>query len=149
LEDIVAFIAGRVNMDQFSKILWGLILLDWSGIKSHRFSADPSEVELWPGAAYGLLKLCFSGKLSYGAVASVDIPLVPAIHHRGASGDGAGAVSLAARRLRASGLSPVVETVGVKGSLSRRLAASILFPISSRAITTMAGRVIRRSESSN
>ena len=46
------------------------------------------------------------------------------------TGDGTAASELAARRLRASGMSPLVNSLPVRGDIARRTAAAMLFPIS-------------------
>lgn len=60
------------------------------------------------------------------------IPLVPSILHRAMNGDGASASALAARRLRASGQAPLVNTLPISGEVARRTAAAVLFPIAGR-----------------
>ncbi|MGA4645513.1 hypothetical protein ACPDIX_13710, partial [Limisphaera sp. 4302-co] len=57
------------------------------------------------------------------------IPLTPMIHRHAAHGDGLQASQLAARRLRASEQHPALDLVPIGGSVARRCAAALLFPL--------------------
>jgi CRISPR-associated protein Csx17 len=137
--DIAAFIEGRINLRHFADLLWGLALLDWPQIP-HAMTLQP-EGEHWgfPSSTYGLLKLCFAGAPLRG----VEIPLVPMIHQRARAGQGAVATELAARRLRASGLTPAVEQVYQQGAAVARAAGALLFPIAHFQISALAEAVLR------
>jgi CRISPR-associated protein Csx17 len=78
-----------------------------------------------PSSFYAMLRLCF--RLTRGNEEA--IPLVPAIIHRAMSGEGKTASELAARRLRGSGIAPLVKDLPVSGDIARRTAAAMLFPI--------------------
>lgn len=140
LDDISAFIEGRVNEDLLADLLWGLsaIAPHEGASERQRVSGSPpiaranehqqvSEKSI-PSALYALLKLCHH-RLPKG---EDPIPLVPAILRRAMNGDGTSASQLAARRLRASGQHPLVTELPVTGTIARRTAAAILFPISHR-----------------
>lgn len=141
VEDVGVFLEGGLNLERFSDLLWGLVLVDWPKIEKTLPWSTSKELETWVGAAFALLKLCFSGKLLKD---SVKIPLVPAIHYRAVSGDGGRAINLAIRRLRGSDLAPAVKSVAVKGELSKKLAAAMLFPLSTYAIAQLEKRIITR-----
>ena len=105
---------------------WGLILIDWrhrdapKAIRQLRGPRDPV-----PDAAYALLKLChLPDKIDREAV-----PLTPWIVRRAVAGDLAGATTLAARRLRSSGLTPAVEVIYGHAQRARRIAAALMFPV--------------------
>ena len=125
LEDITAFIEGRVSETLLTDLIWGLSLVDWAPIPEVRNSAAGGEAV--PSSFYALLRLCFR-RANKGEERDA-IPLVPAILHRAIAGDGAAASELAARRLQASGYAPLVRKLPVSGHISRRTAAAMLFPI--------------------
>jgi CRISPR-associated protein Csx17 len=108
-------------------------------------AAFDSDQRAVPSSFYALLRLCFrrsSGK-------DDAIPLVPAILHRAMNGDGKTASELAARRLRASGKSPLVHKLPVGGDLARRTAAAMLFPIASHDFRLLEYNVLQRSKTQN
>jgi CRISPR-associated protein Csx17 len=137
--DVSAFIEGRMNFVRFADLLWGLALLDWPQIQQPAWPQSDSGPASCPGAVFTLLKLCFAGT----AVHNVEVPLVPAVHQRAATGQGAAATQLAVRRLRASGLAPAVEQVHQQGEVVARAAAALLFPISRFEINALAEMVLR------
>lgn len=146
LDDITAFIEGRVNEALLADLLWGLACIeDGPNITASRpkdgsFSSNAEPPPIAPSAFYALLKLCH-----HQQPASEDpVPLVPAILRRAMNGDGKAASELAARRLRASGHAPLVETLPVSGETARRTAATILFPISDRDFQRLAQSILRQ-----
>jgi CRISPR-associated protein Csx17 len=133
LDDITAFIEGRVNEDLLGDLLWGIACVDHAKVASapvrtlqEQSSAD-RDAAVAPSALYALLKLCHHRR----GKGEEPIPLVPAILHRAVSGDGKAASELATRRLIASGYTPLVKSLPLSGDTVRRTAASVLFPISS------------------
>lgn len=128
LEDVTAFIEGRVNEPLLADLIWGLSLVDWAQVPEARNSSARDEAV--PSAFYALLRLCFR-RASNGEQQAA-IPLAPVILHRAIAGDGGAASELAARRLRASGHAPFVRTLPVSGDIARRTAAAMLFPIAPR-----------------
>lgn len=139
--DIADFIEGRIDLQRVTDLLWGLMLLDWSVVTENALTGRDRSDAIFPGAGYGLMKLCFPGR----EVRGVKIPLVPEIHWKASHGDGAGATQLAVRRLRGSGLTVPVESVYISRELTRRTAAALLFPVSDKQITHLANRVLGRS----
>ena len=134
LDDITAFIEGRLNETFLADLLWGIACVGSDDSDSGDVealvgspSADSGAAAV-PSAFYALIKLCHHGATS----GEQRIPLVPAIAHRAMNGDGKGASELASRRLTASGCSPVVKLLPVSGEVARRTVAAMLFPISTR-----------------
>jgi len=160
LDDITAFIEGRINDDLLADLIWGLALVDWDKIiredkrgragptldetseeddsqPSDENKSDSPQVETAspeddfravPSSFYALMRLCFR-RAEKGDEA---IPVVPAIHRLAMNGEGERASELASRRLRSSGMGPLISSLPVSGDVARRTAAAMLFPISQR-----------------
>lgn len=163
LEDITAFIEGRIDERLFAELLWGLVLVDheqvaqewreaWTrgrddGAMDEDLSSEAEEdervFEVVPSSLYALLRLCFQRTPKE----EEPIPLVPGILHRAMAGDGNGAARLAARRLRASGLAPLVNELPIAGGVARRTAAAMLFPIAPRDIRLLRSSIIEQPQS--
>jgi CRISPR-associated protein Csx17 len=132
LDDITAFIEGRVNEELLANLLWGIACVDHGDSalactttgESQRFGNGNSDIV--PSALYAQLKLCHHPC----AKGEQSIPLVPAILIRAMNGDGKAASELASRRLTASGCRPLIKSLPVSGDVARRTAAAMLFPIS-------------------
>jgi len=60
------------------------------------------------------------------------------------NGDGKTASELAARRLRASGIAPLIKDLPVSGDTARRTAAAILFPISHRDFRLLERNILQQ-----
>jgi len=133
LDDITAFIEGRVNEAFLADLLWGIACVgcgdsDSADVRPPGSQSVDSDGAAVPSAFYALIKLCHHNATEEGQ----RIPLVPAIAHRAMNGDGKGASELASRRLTASGCSPLVKLLPVGGEVVRRTVAAMLFPISPR-----------------
>lgn len=137
LRDVAAFVEGRVDLGKMVDLLWGFVLLDWPAVGGEAITRSHSTSS--PGAAYELMKLCFSGCY----VRDVEVPLVAEIHRRASLGDSSTAVQLAVRRLRGSGLLPALDSVDLSRDLTKRTAAALLFPVESHQIESIAQRVLR------
>lgn len=122
LGDVCAFIEGRVDDERIAALVGGLNAVRWAQVTNPARGVHSP----MPIGAYALIKLCHlpDGWLSR------QIPFKPAILNRLAAGDVDGATRLAVQRLRASGYPPALHQAGLKPSLARRLAASLLIPIS-------------------
>ncbi|RAL21288.1 type I-U CRISPR-associated protein Csx17 [Lujinxingia litoralis] len=133
LEDVTAFIEGRIDERKFGALVTALSLME-------SLPALPApELETWgPDAIYGLLKLCFAG----WPVREQHLPIHSAIIYRALSG-APQALSIAARRLRASGLPPAVGAVHASPEQLRRASAALLFPLASRDIDYLARGLLR------
>ena len=147
-EDIAYFIEGRTDMNRLHELLWGLILIDWKNYNAQEVpwnTGMPLKSAIYPDAAYGIIKLCFPGVPGREVMEEMgaEVPVVPAIIRKAEAGDSRGAMEMACRRLRGSGLAPAVYPVAVSRELSRRIAASVLFPLSDTHIRGIMGRVLR------
>jgi CRISPR-associated protein Csx17 len=139
LAAVSAFIEGRVDFEKLASLLWGLALIDWPRFERSSWSPRP-EPDLWPGAAYGLLKLCFAGQ----KIRNIEVPINPIIHHQANMGRGVAATAAAARRLKGSDLVPALDSAHLNGEHSRRTAASLLFPLGKKDLDFLASRVLRK-----
>lgn len=126
LDDITEFIEGRVNEDLLADLLWGIACIDPLGVPSSDGIPNESAQQVSPSAFYALLKICHH-HLGKG---EEPIRLDPRILRQAMNEHGETASALAARRLRASGLRPLVNQLPVSGDIARRTAAAMLFPIS-------------------
>jgi len=139
LAGVSAFIEGRVDFEKLASLLWGLALIDWPRFEWSSWAPRP-EPDLWPGAGYGLLKLCFAGQ----KVRDIEVPINPIIHHQASMGQGATATATAARRLKGSYLVPALDSAPLNGEYSRRTAAALLFPLGKKDLEFLASRVLRK-----
>ena len=143
--DIGRFIDGTVDEAKFTGMLRGLALLtipkrDNSSKSVHdNATFDDNAI---PGADYALLKLCY---MPY-PVRDTTVPVEPTIARLAISGDMARATRLAARRLRGSGLASAVMEVEGSPERAKRIAASLLFPVSSEQGERMANYVLDQPE---
>lgn len=138
LLDIHEYISGNVDEGRLDGLLRGLMLVNWRSVQE-RPTADEG-INLLP-ALYALLKLTHLP----GSLRDVRIPYIPAILARAVAGDGVEASRQAVRRLRASGLVPMVEVAHEPIVVTRRTAAAVLFPISKRDQYRLAGSVLQPS----
>lgn len=141
LGDVAEFIEGRTDPRILVQLLWGLSLVNF-GEDSEFFRIQGPTERRSPSALYALLKLCFTRH----TVRDVKIPLIPAIHQRARAGDGFAASSLAARRLRASGVAPAVESIAAYGPVVKRTAAALLFSITQDDLEAISERVLRPTQ---
>ncbi|RDV37593.1 type I-U CRISPR-associated protein Csx17 [Bradymonadaceae bacterium TMQ3] len=136
LEDVTAFIEGRIDEHKFGELVIALSLM--SSIPT----LPASEHDAWgPDAIYGLLKLCFAG----WEVRETKVPINSAIIHRALAGSSF-ALATASRRLRASGLAPGVDVVHASPGQLKRASAALLFPLASRDIDRLARALLRPDE---
>jgi len=139
LGDIADFIEDRIDIARMEGLLWGLILLDWPSVSKDAIMRRSFSDSVSPGAIYSLLKLCLTGQ----KILDSEIPLVPEIHRRSASGDSFAAMRLAERRLRGSGLSTASESFKISSKLMERTAAALLFPIGNHQVEILVNKVLR------
>lgn len=139
LAAVSLFIEGQVNFEKLAALLWGLALIDWPRFEWSSWAPRQGS-DIWPGAAYGLLKLCFAGQ----KVRDIEVPINPIIHHQASMGQGATATAMAARRLKGSYLAPALNSAPLNGEYSRRTAAALLFPLGKKDLDFLASRVLRK-----
>jgi CRISPR-associated protein Csx17 len=142
LGDIADFIEGRVDVERMAKLLWGLVLVDWPQVEGNEISKRESNEYAFPGAAYGLLKLCFAGR----KVRDVSVPIVSEIYRKASVGEGVAATQLAVRRLRGCDLPPVITAFDVSHEKMKCIAAALIFPIGYTQIDCIANRVLRNKD---
>jgi CRISPR-associated protein Csx17 len=125
LADITAFLAGQIDDARVLALARPLMSVAWWQSTSDRREAQArNEID----AAYAVVRLShLSEPLDRGE--KLTIPLDPEPIARLAAGNLSGAIAICLRRLRASGLSPVVRVVAGDARYARRLAASLAFPI--------------------
>lgn len=150
LQDLDAFLSGEVDDGRIDDLLWGLVLVDGrQGGADRPWSApaadSPTETRRMPSALHVLLRLCFAGY----PVRETSVPIVAEIIRRAMTGDGGEATVLAVRRLRASGLVPIVQEIPAQGDAVRRAAAALLLPVSRFHLERMANRILVRAVQEN
>jgi CRISPR-associated protein Csx17 len=145
LEDITAFIEGRINEELLADLIWGLSLVDWNKTAPLEAAASNEELSAVPSSFYALLRLCFR----YAKSGEEAIPVVPAIHRLAMNGDGERASELASRRLLGSGLSPLVSSLPFSGDVARRTAAALAFPIDQRAFHLLEKVILKQPKDQN
>jgi CRISPR-associated protein Csx17 len=142
LADLTAWLEGRVDADRTLALARALMALDrelWAE-QIVPILPPPAGTEL-PDDAWLCIRLAhLPSKLPDGR----EIPCDPAISRRLASGDAAGAVALALRRLRAVNLRAAVRASSVPPYIARLWAAALVFPVSA----AIAERLVRRLDPS-
>lgn len=134
LDDLARFLAGEVDVERVVSLGRALMALDWERARLTRERTNARGDR--PDEAWEALRLC---GLPF-AVRDRTIVTEPAMFRRLASGDAAGAVELALRRLRAAGLRPPLAAAIADSSTARRWAAAFAFPISPAVAAAMADR---------
>lgn len=139
LNDIHEFIAGNVDELRLERLLRGLVLVNWDKAQDRPMTDDGEKL---PPALYALLKLTHLP----GPLRNIQIPYMPAILARAASGQAGEASRLAFRRLRGCGLAPMVEVISEPADVSRRVAGAVLFPIAKRDESRLILGILKPSE---
>jgi CRISPR-associated protein Csx17 len=134
LDDLSRFLAGEVDVERIVALGRALLALDWEHVRLPRVRVDSHGDR--PDEAWEALRLCV---LPF-PVRGRTIPTEPAMFRRLASGDAAGAVDLALRRLRASALRPPLAAAIADPTTARRWAAALAFPIAPAVAAAMADR---------
>jgi len=127
--DLAALVTGAIDLDKTTRLARALMAVKRPrGVFiAERAQAKSSDA---PPPIYALFRLvCLPTALMRGTN-EILIPFDPAIPARLATGDIATAGAAALRRLRASGLRPVIRQVAGTADFARRLAISLAFPIS-------------------
>ncbi|HCS54134.1 type I-U CRISPR-associated protein Csx17 [Rubinisphaera sp.] len=130
LSDIHAFIHSQIDEQRLEALFKGLMLLDWKQpIPDSAYPQQESSKASSPDAGYALLKLCHPTRANQEPA----IKLQPQITTRAFAGDAAGATTLAARRLRISGIPPAINQIHLSAEIIKRTTAALMFPISRKS----------------
>jgi CRISPR-associated protein Csx17 len=133
--DLAALIAGEVDLDQTMALARALMALDPYAWKQARPRLPRPHDRRMPDHAWLALRLALLPPARRGGGDGIDTRSDPAIFRRLASGDAAGAVELALRRLRAAGIRTAVRAATVPPATARRWAAALAFPIDAETAT--------------
>lgn len=145
LSDLTQFIEGRTDDAMIDRYVRCLMLIDWPKLKHTDIPWKRADTRLKPPAAYALLKLCLVPQPVPSGDSEIPVKLDPQIARRAAAGNLYTATTLASRRLVASGLSPAIRHVADgQSALNRRIAAALVFPISSKSVLSLTKQVMRR-----
>jgi CRISPR-associated protein Csx17 len=146
--DLAALLAGSVDLRKITRLARALMALDRRALGTARPLSVPAPTAE-PPPLYGLFRLATLPWPLHRGQADISIRLDPAIITRLASGDLRSAGDLALRRLRASGLTPVLRRLAGDAALARRLALSLAFPISPATATSLAARLTKPQPASH
>lgn len=134
LSDLADLIAGHIDLVRVSELARAFMAVNWARLdKTHlperslsRRTTDKFRLdEGWLAVRLA----CLPWPLVEG---SHDIRAEPAMIRRLVAGDGPGAVEIALRRLRASGLRAPLQSAFIDADTARLWAAALAFPISNR-----------------
>lgn len=128
LGDLSAWLAGSVNTDRtlaLARALMALDRQDWA--EQYIVTLRAARAPVLPEDAWLCLRLAH---LPWPLPDGRSVRCDPAIVRRLAAGDGAGAVTLALRRLQAAGVRPPLTAAAVAPDMARLWAAALAFPIS-------------------
>ena len=150
LSDIVSFLSGYVDDQRVADLALPLSFV------RYRHHPGPSVFrrETPPDlpAAYAAMKLTLlPGKFvcrEFGVDVGIDIAMEPSMLAMMRAGRVSDAYQVACRRLRASGLRPLSDDVGIsdRPEQGRRLAAGLLFPLGESAYKALAERALRKPD---
>lgn len=135
--DLAALLHGQLDLRKTLQFSRTLLALDRRSL--HSVNLQPSGDELPP--IYGLFRLVTLPWALNRNGSNIPIRFDPAIVARLTSGGRDSlrvAGEMAIRRLKATGLTPVIRRIAGDETLARRLAASLAFPISPHTATKLA-----------
>jgi CRISPR-associated protein Csx17 len=139
--DIAELIGGRIELDRVMALGRALMAVRWDRVQNDGGSRRQKSLA-WPDEAWIALRLaCLAWPLDENR----KIPAESGIVRRLEAGDGAAAVDIALRRLRAAGMRPPLQGACSDHATARLWGAALAFPISHRSACEMA----KRFESSN
>lgn len=140
LGDLAAWLEGHVDADRTLNLACALMALD-RGLWAEQWIAPQpvSSADPWPVDAWLCIRLALSPWPLPGE--REPPPPNPVILRRLASGDAGGALELALRRLRASGLRAVLRVAATSPQTARRWAAALAFPITRATADRIAARL--------
>ncbi len=144
--DISQFLSGDFDDLRCLELALGFMAIDW------RKTAPKSGSTSWertPPAAYAFLKLANPlGEASLGSADEAPPRLDRATLQRLANGDLPGAVEVAYRRLRSAGIYSKARVFIATETSTRRLAASLLFPLTLRDLRYLRSWLMRPAHDS-
>lgn len=128
LADLAELLAGHVDLVRVSELARAYMAVDWTRLTRVDLPEKPEHQQRpEPDEAWLALRLA---ALPWPLDENHDIRAEPAMIRRLSAGDGAGAVAIALRRLRAVGLRPPMQAAFADAQTARLWAASLAFPIS-------------------
>lgn len=128
LTDLAEVIAGHVDLPRTSELARAFMAVDWPRLNREDLPLKPSHREQ-PEFDEVWLALRLAS-LPWPLDENHDIRVGPAMIRRLTAGDGAGAVTIALRRLRFVGLRPPIQAAFTDPSTARLWVAALAFPIS-------------------
>jgi CRISPR-associated protein Csx17 len=143
LADIGAFLSYGTDDQKIEDYLRGLILLDWSKDKPSFTGAKSPPVPASLPRVYALLKLLFlpHGNLYFcnkETIISHEPTIVPLLR----AGRPIDAIDIAYKRLKSSGLAPLIKNFPLSERHGTRVAAALLIPIDEHSIRALARLVL-------
>lgn len=134
-EDTMALLRGAVDLERALWLARALAALDWGTVTAADLPSRRTGQEAPVDPAWAVLRLChLPGRLADGRL----IPVDPAVLRLLSSGEPSRAFALTRQRLAAVGIRAPVRAVALSTSQARRLAASLVFPISLAAASRLA-----------
>jgi CRISPR-associated protein Csx17 len=139
LADLAAVTAGEVDLDRTlacARVLMAIDGRDWA--RCPQILPPSSGAARWPDEGWQVIRLAM---LPWPLPDGRSIGFDPAILRRLETGDGATAIELAARRLRAAGIRPTIRAGTVSPEAARHWAAALAFPIHPATATRIARQI--------
>ena len=128
LADLADLLAGHVDLVRTGELARAFMAVDWARLTKEDLPQKPSHQQhREPEEAWLVLRLA---ALPWRLDEHHDIRAEPAMIRRLSAGEGAGAVEIALRRLRAVGLRPPMQAAFADALTARLWAAALAFPIS-------------------
>jgi CRISPR-associated protein Csx17 len=134
--DIAAFLRGDVDDAKLWALAQALMAINWRETTPLYPKQDQNADK--PPPLYGLLRLAHLPESLRLAGTEIRINTDPAMISSLLAGNVSRGMDIAIRRLTAAGLRPFLRTTIADSTLAKRLAASLLFPVSSEQATRLA-----------
>jgi CRISPR-associated protein Csx17 len=144
LADIMLFLDDATRDAQISGLARAFMAIDWQRWHRHGRAAAGSASRIDPD--YAIIRLAHAPDGVWREGEGLPIALEPETIRRLVTGDLAGAAAVAVRRLRVSGLRPVVQVLIGDPQRARRIAAALAFPITALDLARCADRVCKPFE---
>ena len=128
--DINSLLAGKVDIDHTLALARTLMALDYKAWAKQQIPIEYPRTTEWPDDAWLAIRLCtLPWPLETRSGFRLDISTDPAIVRRLAAGDAASALTIALRRLGATGVRCTLRAGVASYSRARLWAAALAFPI--------------------